>query len=109
MKPIPNLFEIEYSEKIIKNHPATDGHFDGYPIIPGAIILEYIRVALESFDKDWQITQFTKAKFLHPLKPGRELIVRIECNEEHQFRYQCFDDKKNKIAAGKFHAEKEAK
>jgi len=94
-----------WSEKIALDHPATNGHFAGNPIIPGSMILEYVRLALKTMDARLKLMRIIKAKFTHVLRPGEELAVTITKGSENQFRFHCTDGKSNLIASGEFCAE----
>lgn len=58
-------------------HPAVQGHFPGNPVVPGALILEYVLLSvLENLPVDIKISGFSAVKFLMPILPGQ--IFQIE-------------------------------
>ena len=52
-------------------HPATDGHFPGNPILPGAVLLTEILSAIGA-----ETRAIRSAKFLAPVRPGDRLLIR---------------------------------
>jgi len=105
-----------WREMIAPNHPATNGHFEGNPIIPGSVIFEYVRLALKHMDRQLTLTRINKAKFTHTLKPGEELAVTITRGAtsalgpaNQSFLFQCTDSKMNAIASGEFLARVDAR
>lgn len=90
---IDRVIEIERTKRIvaIKNVTATEphfqGHFPGYPIMPGVLMVEAIAqtggalLLTEIPDRDSKLMVFTgieDAKFRRPVTPGDQL--RIEVN-----------------------------
>jgi 3-hydroxyacyl-[acyl-carrier-protein] dehydratase len=65
------------------NHPATEGHFEGRPIIPGVVILENVLSVIRSQNtlQGWQLNcdvyKLVSAKFMSPVLPGHQLEVGI--------------------------------
>jgi acyl-CoA synthetase (AMP-forming)/AMP-acid ligase II len=60
-------------------HPATLGHFDGRPIVPGVTLLatvirQVIGAHPEFAQKPYEITS---AKFLHPVEPPADLTITL--------------------------------
>ena len=53
-------------------HPATDGHFSGNPIVPGAALLDHVLDSLGIGPAGLR-----DAKFLHPVKPGDVLTLTL--------------------------------
>lgn len=100
----PELSEFEYKAAIAKDHPATNGHFVGNPIIPGALIMEHVRIAFSQFRSDLHLKRMTKVKNLSVLKPGKTLIVRIRSKSDDSFMFSCLDCDDTEIAAGSFHS-----
>ena len=94
--------EFEFRVDISDPHPATDGHFAGNPLIPGVVILEYVRIALTQLDADLALQRFNRVKFTSPLKPGNQLIVRLSSKDSRLFRFTCVDASDNPIASGDF-------
>jgi len=60
------------------DHPASQGHFPGNPIIPGAVLLSVTLQAIEaSIGTRLAPFKITSAKFLHPTRPGNRLEIEF--------------------------------
>jgi len=58
-------------------HPCYEGHFPGNPIVPGALLLQWISDhAREVFNL--RITGVKQMKFLAPVKPNDHCIVEFD-------------------------------
>lgn len=62
---------------ISKDFPYLEGHFPGYPVVPGVAILdmsvELIRAHLG--ESSLQLHEIKSAKFLAPISPGAEITI----------------------------------
>jgi 3-hydroxyacyl-[acyl-carrier-protein] dehydratase len=89
---IDRIVEIEPRKRIvaIKNVTATEphflGHFPGYPIMPGVLMVEAIAQAggalllAEIPDRDSKLMVFTSienARFRRPVSPGDQLRIEV--------------------------------
>ncbi|MFP4070807.1 MAG: 3-hydroxyacyl-ACP dehydratase FabZ [Desulfovibrionales bacterium] len=69
------------------NEPFFQGHFPGYPVMPGVLILESMAqvggilvkksIPEEMDDKIFLFTGIEKARFRRPVMPGDQLILKI--------------------------------
>ena len=90
---IDRIVEFEPAKRLVAiknvtiNEPFFHGHFPGYPIMPGVLVVEAMAQAggiimmHELPDRDAKLVVFTgieRAKFRRPVTPGDQL--RIECN-----------------------------
>ncbi len=90
---IDRVVEIERKKRIVAiknvtvNEPVFTGHFPGYPIMPGVMIVEAIAQAggalllTEIPDRDNKLMVFTgieRAKFRKPVVPGDQLRIEVE-------------------------------
>src|SRR5438105_1491537 len=72
---------------VTRNEPHFQGHFPGYPVMPGVLIIEALAQAgaiyaarLVKFDADKQVIYFMsidKAKFRKPVVPGDALRLEV--------------------------------
>src|SRR5215470_6020246 len=90
---IDRVLEIERKKKIVAiknvtiNEPFFVGHFPGFPIMPGVLIVEAMAQAggalllTEVEDRSGKLIVFTgieKAKFRRPVVPGDQLRLEVE-------------------------------
>jgi 3-hydroxyacyl-[acyl-carrier-protein] dehydratase len=90
---IDRVVEFERGKRLVAiknvtmNEPFFQGHFPGYPIMPGVLVVEAMAQAgaiimlSEIADRETKLAVFTgieKAKFRRPITPGDQL--RIEVN-----------------------------
>jgi 3-hydroxyacyl-[acyl-carrier-protein] dehydratase len=90
---IDRVVEIERKTRIVAiknvtiNEPFFQGHFPGYPIMPGALVVEAIAQAggvllmPEVPDRDKKLMVFTgieRAKFRKPVVPGDQLRIEVK-------------------------------
>lgn len=90
---IDRVVEIERKKRIVAiknvsvNEPFFSGHFPGYPIMPGVLMVEAIAQAggalllTEIPDRQEKLMVFTgieKAKFRKPVTPGDQLRIDVQ-------------------------------
>jgi 3-hydroxyacyl-[acyl-carrier-protein] dehydratase len=90
---IDRVVEIERKQRIVAlksvtiNEPFFAGHFPGFPIMPGVLIVEAMAQAggalllTEVPDRDHMLMVFTgieKARFRRPVVPGDQLRIEIQ-------------------------------
>jgi 3-hydroxymyristoyl/3-hydroxydecanoyl-(acyl carrier protein) dehydratase len=59
------------------DHPAFAGHFPGFPIVPGVLLLDAMLHAAESSDAG-VVTEIAAAKFLRPVTPDQ--VLALSCS-----------------------------
>src|SRR6478736_8827994 len=90
---IDRVLEIERKKKIVAiknvtiNEPFFAGHFPGFPIMPGVLIMEAmaqtggVLLLTEVEDRSDKLIVFTgieKARFRRPVVPGDQLRIEVE-------------------------------
>jgi len=72
------------------DHPASQGHFPGDPIIPGAVLLSEALLAIEaSLGTRLAPFQVTTAKFPHPARPGDRVLIEVSRAPGGGVRFAC--------------------
>ncbi|HVJ08996.1 MAG TPA: 3-hydroxyacyl-ACP dehydratase FabZ [Acidisarcina sp.] len=90
---IDRVVEVVRKERIVAiknvtiNEPFFQGHFPGYPVMPGVLVIEAMAQAGASLlltefpDRDDYLTFFTgieRAKFRRPVVPGDQVRIEIK-------------------------------
>src|SRR3984885_12408712 len=90
---IDRIVEFEPTKRLVAiknvtiNEPFFQGHFPGYPIMPGVLVVEAMAQAggmimmAEIPDGDKKLVVFTgieRAKFRRPVTPGDQLRIEVE-------------------------------
>ena len=58
------------------DHAAAQGHFPGDPIIPGAVLLNEVLLAIGSeLGRKLQPCQIRASKFVRPVRPGDRVTI----------------------------------
>jgi 3-hydroxyacyl-[acyl-carrier-protein] dehydratase len=75
---------------LLPDHPASRGHFEGNPIIPGAVLLSEAVQAIAPAARLPLLV--TSAKFLHPARPGDRVVIEYNSDGKGQVRFACTVD-----------------
>jgi 3-hydroxyacyl-[acyl-carrier-protein] dehydratase len=90
---IDRIVEFEPTKRLVAiknvtiNEPFFQGHFPGYPIMPGVLVIEAMAQAgafimmKEIPDRDKKLVVFTgieRAKFRRPVTPGDQLRIEVD-------------------------------
>jgi 3-hydroxyacyl-[acyl-carrier-protein] dehydratase len=90
---IDRVVEYERAKRLVAiknvtfNEPFFQGHFPGYPIMPGVLVIEAMAQAgaiimmAEIPDREKKLAVFTgieKAKFRRPVTPGDQLRIEVD-------------------------------
>jgi 3-hydroxyacyl-[acyl-carrier-protein] dehydratase len=90
---IDRVVEFEPTKRLVAiknvtiNEPFFQGHFPGYPIMPGVLVVEAMAQAggmimmAEISDREKKLVVFTgieRAKFRRPITPGDQLRIEVE-------------------------------
>jgi 3-hydroxyacyl-[acyl-carrier-protein] dehydratase len=85
------------------DHPVFAGHFPGFPVVPGAVLLDEMLKAIEAARGinllDWQVSS---AKFLSVVRPRDALVLEHERTAPGSIQFTLrVDDRK--VASGMLH------
>lgn len=90
---IDRIVEFERTKRLVAiknvtiNEPFFQGHFPGYPIMPGVLVVEAMAQAggiimlYEIADRNEKLVVFTgieRAKFRRPVTPGDQVRIEVE-------------------------------
>ena len=93
--------------EIAADHPAFAGHFPGFPVLPGALLLDEMLKAIEEARgidlRNWHVSS---AKFLHAVRPHDALVLEHEAMPAGSIQFTIrVDDRK--VASGTLHERRE--
>lgn len=70
------------------DHPTAAGHFPSNPIIPGALLLDEVVVAIAGA-AGHDAVMIRAAKFLQPVRPGESLNLRWQSPSSGTVKFEC--------------------
>jgi len=74
------------------DHPAFAGHFPGRPILPGVVLLGWAVETLGGvLGEPLATCDVASAKFLRPVGPGTELLIRLTGQSAETWRFDVLD------------------
>lgn len=87
------------------DHPALAGHFPGNPVVPGVLVLEIVADMVQRWREGSRVREIRSARFLAPVAPGRELVVRLRERDRSRIAFECVQDGRT-AAAGELVVER---
>lgn len=73
---------------IAADHPSYLGHFPGFPVLPGAVLLdETLRAIASARGIDLAAWQISSAKFLDGVRPGDSLVLEHDAPAAGSIRF----------------------
>jgi 3-hydroxyacyl-[acyl-carrier-protein] dehydratase len=85
---------------IASDHPSFEGHFPGFPVLPGALLLDEMLSAIErARGIDLRAWQIASVKFLDAVRPRDKLLLEHEAFAEGRIRFTIRDESRN-VASG---------
>jgi 3-hydroxyacyl-[acyl-carrier-protein] dehydratase len=86
------------------DHPAFAGHFPGFPVLPGAILLDEALCAIElARGIDLRRWHIGSAKFHDTVRPGDSLVLEHEASAPGLIRFTLRVENR-KVTSGTLHA-----
>jgi 3-hydroxyacyl-[acyl-carrier-protein] dehydratase len=92
---------FEFADRIPVDHPALDGHFPGYPITPGVVVLNQVAKACRQWQAGARITAWPQVKFVSPLLPLEAYVIRLTLTAPDTARFTLHVDDRL-VASGQF-------
>jgi len=81
---------FERTLTIMKDHPALSGHFPGFSVVPGVLVLdEVIDTLKQRFGDALVVTGLPGVKLSSPLKPEEPLMITIESEGARTALFTC--------------------
>jgi 3-hydroxyacyl-[acyl-carrier-protein] dehydratase len=81
-------------------HPAFAGHFPGFPVLPGALLLdEMLKAVADARGIDVRSWHIASAKFMSAVRPGELLVLEHEAIADGSIRFTIRVDER-KVASG---------
>jgi 3-hydroxymyristoyl/3-hydroxydecanoyl-(acyl carrier protein) dehydratase len=90
---VDQAVEIRFAE----DHPTAAGHFPGNPIIPGAVLLDAVLLALSGRAAAGSCT-IKAAKFLRPVRPGDRMRIEWETKGD-AIHFRCLLPASHQVVA----------
>jgi 3-hydroxyacyl-[acyl-carrier-protein] dehydratase len=85
---------------IAADHPSFAGHFPGFPVLPGAILLdETLRTIASARGIDLAGWRISSAKFLDVVRPRDDLLLEHEARAAGSIRFTVHAGNR-KVASG---------
>jgi 3-hydroxymyristoyl/3-hydroxydecanoyl-(acyl carrier protein) dehydratase len=75
--------------RFASDHPTAAGHFPGHPIIPGALLLDEVVLAIAGAEAPAGEIVISSAKFLAPIRPGDVVSLRWRSRADGQISFEC--------------------
>ena len=82
------------------DHPVFAGHFPGHPLVPGALLLDWV---VECVAAHWRVSaaglRIEQAKFLHPVLPDARVTLDLKAEADRcRFALNLVDGETNVVA-----------
>ena len=76
---------------IESSHPALAGHFPGFPIVPGVVLLEFVLEQIRAAPglQKAVLASIPWVKFLEPVLPGQSILIGLETIARERIRFTC--------------------
>ena len=72
------------------DHPSLAGHFPGYPVVPGVVLLnEVLDTLRRGSAASLLVTGLPMIKFTSPLRPGEFVTIRVDEEGAGRARFSC--------------------
>jgi hypothetical protein len=83
--PAPEDVVLERAWCVPADHPALPGHFPGWPVVPGVMLLDAVEAMLA--DHGYRLRECMQVKFIAPVAPVSPLTLRLEISGGQHVRF----------------------
>lgn len=83
---------FDFTGHIPADHPALPGHFPGYPITPGVVLLNQVAKACVNWQPGTRITAWPQVKFVSPLLPEEVFVIHLSLAAPDRIRFTLHVD-----------------
>jgi 3-hydroxymyristoyl/3-hydroxydecanoyl-(acyl carrier protein) dehydratase len=85
---------MEFTEDCIIDaaHPALPGHFPGYPVVPGVVLLEQVLRTAARAGVGAAVNMLPQVKFIEPLLPAQPFTILLRSDRADRWRFECVRD-----------------
>ena len=83
------MHKISHEYLIPLSHPCLAGHFPGNPVVPGVVLLDYVRELLQQWQPHLHIKTLSQAKFLQPLYPQQRFMIHLTLVSAQLIKFDC--------------------
>lgn len=77
-----NIGTARFTLCIPEQHPCFEGHFPGDPLVPGALLLQWLAQHIEQQLPGLSPTTLKVMKFIAPVRPGYRCEVELTRQEQ---------------------------
>ena len=77
---------------VAEQHPSTQGHFPGQPLVPGAYLVARTEELILEDLPGYRLASLRKVKFLKPLLPGVCARLSYSVDDDGKARFSISDD-----------------
>ena len=79
---------MELKLKFSENEHFFKGHYPGYPVTPGVMLIDKAHSATETlFNRKIVLKAIKKVKFLNPILPEEAVVLKLEQRGEGEISY----------------------
>jgi 3-hydroxyacyl-[acyl-carrier-protein] dehydratase len=79
---------VTASVQVDPDDPVFDGHYPGFPVLPGVYVIEHVHQAVLAEAGRMRLVALERAKFVRPVRPDDELRIEARLTADGD-QVQC--------------------